>query len=230
MESEPKKLAAAERAVDFVEPGMTVGLGTGTTSALFIRALGKRSLAIRGVATSAAAAKAANLAGIRLVELDDIVEVDLTIDGADQVTPLLDAIKGKGGAFTTERMVWEASKAVIIIADSDKLSPQLGGLPLPLEVLKFGEKATIARLSRRLADAGFEGEIEASTGDYSPPNTIGGNPIYLAKYGVIERPGDMKLILDTTHGVVDHGLFAGKATRAIIAHDGGIDILNTGSA
>ncbi|HYE47034.1 MAG TPA: ribose 5-phosphate isomerase A, partial [Caulobacter sp.] len=138
MTADAQKQAAGEAAAGLVEAGMVVGLGTGSTAAWFVKALAARGLDIRGVPTSDATADLARDLGIAIVGLDDVKRVDLTVDGADEIGPGLSLIKGGGAALLREKLVWEASKSCVVIADAAKRVETLGKFALPIEVTAFG--------------------------------------------------------------------------------------------
>ena len=151
-DAEAQKRAAGEAAAALVESGMVVGLGTGSTAAWFVRALAARKLDILGVPTSQATADLAASLGIRIGELGETRTIDLTVDGADEIGPGLSLIKGGGAALLREKLVWEASKSCVVIADAAKQVKTLGKFPLPIEVVAFGHKTTALRICDALAD------------------------------------------------------------------------------
>ncbi len=218
------KQQAAERAVDLVKPGMVVGLGTGSTAVFAIRRIGAllRTGKLRdltGVPTSTEAETEARQAGIPVVNLDLAREVDLTIDGADEVSPALDLIKGRGGALLREKVVAQASRREIIVVDQSKLSARLGTLsPVPVEVLRFGWRS----------QAGFLESLGARVELRSGPNgeplvTDEGNLILFCSFGPLEAPAQLAALLAARAGIVAHGLFLGLATDLIVAGRTGIE-------
>lgn len=221
MSADDQKRAAGEAAAELVQSGMTVGLGTGSTAAHFVKALAARKLDIQGVPTSDATADLARELGIALVGLDDVKSVDLTVDGADEIGPALSLIKGGGAALLREKLVWEASKRCVVIADAAKRVEVLGKFPLPIEVVRFGHVHT----GQRLADI-------AAEFDLLPPRlrrserglviTDGGNLIYDMSPGAIEHPAALGEALKSVTGVVDHGLFLDLADEALVGTDGGV--------
>ena len=222
-DADSQKKAAGAAAAALVESGMVVGLGTGSTAAWFVRALGARKLDIVGVPTSQATADLAASLGIRLGELGETKGIDLTVDGADEIGPGLSLIKGGGAALLREKLVWEASKSCVVIADAAKNVKMLGKFPLPIEVAAFGHKTTAARICDVLAE--FEIGVAPSLRrkDGEPVRTDGGNLIYDAHCGRIEEPAALAAALKSITGVVDHGLFLDLADRALIGGpDGGI--------
>ncbi len=224
--SDLQKQRAGEAAAERVEAGMIVGLGTGSTAAWFVKALAARGLKdLRCVPTSEKTADLARELGLTLVSLEDVSRIDLTVDGADEVGPGLALIKGGGAALLREKLVWEASKSCIVIADAAKVVPVLGTFPLPIEVVAFGHKTTGNRIADVLLDHEIIMPARARTADRGLVRTDGGNLIYDAKCGAIHDPvrlaDDLKLIT----GVVEHGLFLDLADEAIIGLDSGVDIL-----
>ena len=152
MSADDQKRAAGEAAARLVESGMVVGMGTGSTAAWFVKALGARGLDIKGVPTSEATAALAREVGIKVEELDDVGRIDLTVDGADEIGPGLSLIKGAGGALLREKLVWEASDRCVCIAEAAKPVAFLGAFTLPVEVIGFGAKSTVNRLCDVLAE------------------------------------------------------------------------------
>ncbi|PVM93512.1 ribose 5-phosphate isomerase A [Caulobacter radicis] len=221
MSADAQKKASGEAAALLVEPGMVVGLGTGSTAAWFVKALAARKLDVRGVPTSEATASLARELGIPLATLDDVMSIDLTVDGADEIGPGLSLIKGGGAALLREKLVWEASKRCVVIADAAKHVEVLGKFPLPIEVVRFGHPHT----GRRLADI-------AADFDLPPPRlrmadrgivvTDGGNVIYDMASGAIAEPAALAAALKAVTGVVDHGLFLDLADEALIGTDEGV--------
>ena len=227
MSADEQKRAAGEAAVDLIEPGMIVGLGTGSTAAAFVRALGVRRVAIRGVATSEATADLARLLKIPLLELDEAKDIDITVDGADEIGPQLSLIKGAGAALLREKMVWEASRRCVVIADAAKRVSVLGGVyPLPIEVVAFGHATTLRRIEAVLADNGLLVFPHLRLRDGAPVRTDNGNLIYDAACGAIENPGRLATALKAVTGVVEHGLFLNLADAALVGTDQGVLTLN----
>jgi len=225
---EKLKREAAERALDLVEPGMRLGLGSGTTAHAFVDIVGERvkaGLDVRCVATSEATAAQAKALGIPLATLDEIPELDLTIDGADEVDPSLRLIKGGGGALLREKIVAAASQRMAVIADSRKLVPQLGQFPLPVEVVPFGLAATRRHIERTIADLGLAGPTRLR-GGASPFVTDGGHFILDCALGAIADPERLADALAEIPGVVEHGLFLGYAEMAVIAGTDRVEIVH----
>jgi ribose 5-phosphate isomerase A len=186
-----------------------------------VKALAARKLDIRGVPTSEATANLARELGIPLAALDDVKSIDLTVDGADEVGPGLSLIKGGGAALLREKLVWEASKRCVVIADAAKKVDHLGKFPLPIEVVRFGHVHT----GHRLADIAAEFELlppRLRMADRGIVVTDGGNVIYDLPSGVIAEPAALAAALKTVTGVVDHGLFLDLADEALIGTDQGV--------
>jgi len=221
MSADDQKRISGEAAAELVEAGMVVGLGTGSTAAWFVKALAARKLDIRGVPTSEATANLARELGIPLAALDDVKSIDLTVDGADEVGPGLSLIKGGGAALLREKLVWEASKRCVVIADAAKHVKVLGKFPLPIEVVRFGHVHT----SWRLADIAAEFDLlppRLRMADRGIVVTDGGNVIYDLPSGVIAEPAALAAALKTVTGVVDHGLFLDLADEALLGTDQGV--------
>jgi ribose 5-phosphate isomerase A len=221
MSADDQKRISGEAAAELVEAGMVVGLGTGSTAAWFVKALAARKLDIRGVPTSEATANLARELGIPLAALDDVKSIDLTVDGADEVGPGLSLIKGGGAALLREKLVWEASKRCVVIADAAKHVTALGKFPLPIEVVRFGHVHT----GQRLADIAAEFELlppRLRMAERGVVVTDGGNVIYDLPSGVIGEPAALAAALKTVTGVVDHGLFLDLADEALLGTDQGV--------
>ena len=224
--ADDQKRAVGEAAAQRIEAGMTVGLGTGSTAAFFVEALGRRvreGLAIRGgVATSQATAVRAAALGIPLLDLNDAGRIDLTVDGADELAPGLAIIKGGGAALTREKLVWESSARCLAVVDAGKLSPRLGRFPLPVEVVAFGHAATAERLRRAAAHAGAPAEPALRMRDGAPLVTDNGGLIYDLPCGAIPDVPALAAALKGLTGVVEHGLFPGLADEALVAGAEGV--------
>jgi ribose 5-phosphate isomerase A len=217
--SDRQKQRAAQRALDFVEPRMRLGLGTGTTARHFVNLLGEKvaaGLTVRCVATSEATGAQAHALGIPLATLDELPELDLTVDGADEVDLSLRLIKGGGGALLREKIVAAASHSMVVIADGSKLVEQLGAFPLPIEVVPFGLVSTRIHIERTASKLGLTGSI-AIRGGTTPFVTDGGHYILDYSLGSIPDPETLAASLSNIPGVVEHGLFIGYARTAIIA-------------
>ncbi|MFA5951069.1 MAG: ribose-5-phosphate isomerase RpiA [Hyphomicrobium sp.] len=229
MPADSMKIAAAERALAYVEPKMRLGLGTGSTAAKFVDLLGKRvkgGLNVLCVPTSEATRVQAQRLGIPLTTLDDTPLLDLTIDGADELDGELRLIKGGGGALLREKIVATASDRMIVIADAAKRVGMLGAFPLPVEVVRFGVTATRNMIEMLAADSGCRGEIRMRLGfDGQPFVTDGGNYIFDCAFGRIEDPESLDEALKFIPGVVENGLFLGIADAAIIGGPDGVAVL-----
>ncbi len=229
MSNDAFKAAAAERALEYVESGMRLGLGTGSTAAKFVDLLGKKvsaGLDVVCVATSQATQAQAEALGIRMSTLDEMPFLDLTVDGADEVDGDLRLIKGGGGALLREKIVATASGRMVVIADVSKKVETLGAFPLPLEVVPFGLTATRNMITALAADAGCEGEIGVRMLSGGKPFlTDSGNLILDCHFGRIEEPEELDEALKLIPGVVENGLFIGIADLAVIAGASGITLI-----
>ncbi len=223
------KTLAAERALELVKPGMKLGLGSGSTAAKFVELLGKKvqgGLEVVGVPTSEDTRILAEKAGIPLTTLDDHPELDLTIDGADEIDPSLSLIKGGGGALLREKIVAMASDKMVVVADHSKYVETLGRFPLPIEIVRFGRKATLTMIADAASDAGCDGDITLRrlNGEYFV--TDNGNYIVDCDFGEISEPEALADVLEMIPGVVEHGLFIGIADQAIIAGPNGVQVID----
>ena len=208
--------------------GMRLGIGTGSTAEAFVRLLAERvegGLKVIGVPTSERTAALCLKLGVPLSSLEETPELDLTIDGADEVDADLSLIKGGGGALLREKIVAAASQRMIVIADRSKLVATLGRFPLPIEVNRFGLKATELAIGRAAAALGLAGPLTLRTRDGAPFVTDGGHLIIDASFGRIPDPRALSGALHAIPGVVEHGLFLGMASAAILAGPDGIEIL-----
>jgi len=211
---------AARHALEFVEEGMSLGLGSGSTSAMFIEELGARvkgGLRVRGIATSAASQRLAESLGIPITNFDETPELDLAVDGADEVGPGLALIKGGGGALLREKIVESAAKKFIVIADGSKLVKRLGKFPLPVEVIQLA----LPNVTRRLAALGLNPKLRLHA-DGSRYVTDEGNYILDCACGEIVDPEKTAAEIRAIVGVVEHGLFLNMASFALIASDQGV--------
>jgi ribose 5-phosphate isomerase A len=224
------KREAAVEALKFVQSGMRLGLGTGSTAKIFVDLLAERmkaeKLALISVPTSEATRLQAQSLGIPLTTLDETPELDLAIDGADEIDPQLNLIKGGGAAHLREKIVEMAAKRFIVIADETKFVANLGKFPLPLECAVFGLEATKRQLAKAVAAAGCSGDLVLRLNAAGEAlKTDGGNVIVDAKLGSIPDPARLAGLLDGVTGLVEHGLFIGMAERAILATSSGIRTL-----
>ena len=229
MNADAQKRAAAARAVEFVRPGMRLGLGTGSTAKHFVELIGERvraGLDIVAVPTSQATRADAERCGIALTTLDETPELDLTVDGADEIAPDLSLIKGGGGALLREKVVAAASARTIVIADASKWVAALGRYPLPIEVAPFGLGATLRAIEKAIAAIQGPGFLTVRQGkDGHAFVTDGGHWIVDAALGRIDDPAAMAHALAGIPGVMEHGLFIGLAQMAIIAGPDGIKVV-----
>jgi ribose 5-phosphate isomerase A len=220
MTQDEAKQLVAKRAVEFVEDGMAVGLGTGTTATMFIRELALRvqqGLTIRCVASSDASHDLGLSLGMDVTTLDQLPELDLYVDGADEVGPGLALIKGGGGALLREKIVASAAKEFLVVVDSTKLVERLGKFPLPVEVIKMA----LPIVEPRLTELGLNPtQRKAKSG--GPYLTDEGNYILDCACGVIDDPEVVAAEIRGIVGVVEHGLFLGMATLALVAREDGV--------
>jgi ribose 5-phosphate isomerase A len=228
MSADDDKQRAAAAALDFVEPGMKLGLGTGSTAARFVDLLGAKvaaGLKIVGVPTSQATRKQAEGLKIPLATLEELPQLDLTIDGADEIDSLLRLIKGGGGALLREKIVAASSRAMLVIVDSSKRVATLGAFPLPVEVVPFGLGSTRLRLERVCERLGLSGEVALRQRDGATFVTDGGHYILDGAFGAIPDPERLAAHIGALPGVVEHGLFLNLASVALIAATGGVETM-----
>jgi ribose 5-phosphate isomerase A len=229
MDVDAQKRAAAARAVEFVRPGMRVGLGTGSTAKHFVELLAERvraGLDVIAVPTSEGTRRDAERLGVPLTSLDEAPQLDLTVDGADEIAPDLSLIKGGGGALLREKIVAAASARMIVIADGSKWVPVLGRFPLPVEVVPFGLGATRRAVEAAAAAAGCPGPaLLRRNKDGHAFVTDGGHWILDAALERIADPKSLADRLDGIAGVVEHGLFVGLAHAAVVADSNGVRLV-----
>ena len=228
MDAKALKIEAARTALTYVEDGMRLGIGTGSTAEEFVRLLAVKvseGMRITGVPTSERTAALCAELGVTLSTLEETPELDLTIDGADEIDPALSLIKGGGGALLREKIVAAASARMIVIADETKLVPTLGRFPLPIEVNRFGLRATEIAIAKAAHALGLHGPLKLRMTGAEPFVTDGGHLILDASFGRIPDTRALSDALCAIPGVVEHGLFLGMATTAIIAGAGGIKTL-----
>lgn len=220
------KRDAAEAALSELRPGMRIGLGTGSTAREFVDLLGAmvaKGFQCQCVVTSEATGSQAAALNIPLISLDDGQSLDITVDGADEIDPELNLIKGAGGALLREKIVASASKRMVVIADGRKLVPVLGAFALPIEVDTFGLGATMAAVKRVMGVHGASGDLvrrESSSG--VPALSDGGNVILDAFFGRISNAKALSDALLNIPGVFEHGLFLGMCTKAYVADADGV--------
>lgn len=227
--ADDRKRAAALKALDLISDGMIVGLGTGSTAAHFVRALGERvrsGLRITGVPTSAAAETLAIEAGIPLAELDAVPHVDITIDGADEADRSFRLIKGGGAAHLREKIVAAASRRMIAIMDDSKLVDALGRFPLPLEIVPFAARTTLRHAADAAAAAGCAGNfVRLRGGDAHPVISDNGNLIADLDCGMIPDAEALASALSAIPGLVEHGLFIGLCHGLIVGTAQGAEFI-----
>lgn len=220
------KRAAAHRAIEFVEDGMTVGLGTGSTAFFVVEGLGervKKGLKITGIPTSERTATQARSLGIHLATFAEHPTIDLTIDGADEVErSTLNLIKGLGGALLREKIVAAASRRLVIVVDQEKLVDRLGDhTPVPVEAVQFGWQAAAASLTK----LGAEPVLRHAHEDH-PFITDGGNYTLDCRFTRIDNGKELERRINEIVGVVDCGLFINRASAVIVAASDGIHVMN----
>lgn len=216
------KKAAALKAVEFVRDGMVVGLGTGSTAKHMVIALGEKvraGMTLRGVPTSQETAALARQSGIPLIDAENRWEIDVAIDGADQVDPAFNLIKGGGGALLKEKIVAASAKQFIVLVDHSKQVPVLGGsFPLPIEVIPFGWGST-AREIQRLTKS----PVVLRERNGAPFKTEAGNLIVDVHLARIEQPADLEIALNQIPGIVETGLFVGRTDILIVGKSSGTE-------
>ena len=219
------KIEAARAALGFVEDGMRLGIGTGSTADEFTRLLAVKTangFNVTGVPTSERTRELCEELNVPIATLDELPELDLVIDGADEVDADLNLIKGGGGALLREKIVANASAKMVVIADDSKLVETLGSFPLPIEVNPFGLAATRLALDKLGHELGLTGELELRGGDDQPFVTDGGHFILDASFGRIPDANALSAGLLLIPGVVEHGLFLGYANAVLLAGEGGV--------
>ena len=227
-DSDVFKRLAAERAMAFVRSGMKLGLGTGSTARHVVDLIGqsvREGLDIVGVPTSEATFRQAEALGVPLATLDEVPELDLTVDGADEIDSSLRLIKGGGGALLREKIVAASSRRMLAIADSTKHVVRLGAYPLPIEVVPFGLASTRRRVERACATLGLSGPIVLRRREAAVFVTDGGHYILDCAFGAIDDPEALARALAFIPGVVEHGLFIGLASAAIFAGPDGLEMI-----
>jgi ribose 5-phosphate isomerase A len=216
-----EKELAGRAATKLVNDGDIVGLGTGSTAYFAVIALGERvkaGLKITGIPTSNATAELARKVGIPLTTLDQHPAIDIDIDGADEVDPHLNLIKGGGGALLREKVIAAASKKFVVVADSTKIVSTLGKFPLPVEIIAFARAVVEPKIARLGASIKMR-----TRPDGSPYITDNGNPILDCSFGRIEDPPALSRALNNIPGVVEHGLFIGLASKALVGKENSVE-------
>ena len=228
MDARLLKIEAARAALEFVTDGMRLGIGTGSTAEEFIRLLAEKvanGLNVTGVPTSERSAALCRELGVKLATLDEIPELDLTIDGTDEIDGDFRLIKGGGGAHLREKIVAAASARMLVIADETKIVETLGRFPLPIEVNPFGLNATRIAIEKAAREHGLSGPITLRERGGTPFVTDGGHFILDASFGRIPDADALSKALHAIPGVVEHGLFLNMAKVAIIAGSAGVRVL-----
>ncbi|MGI4746535.1 MAG: ribose-5-phosphate isomerase RpiA [Janthinobacterium lividum] len=225
------KLAAGRKAIEiYLKDGMRIGLGSGTTSHWFVRALGEKvreGFDVAGVPTSTATRDLAIQCGVPLLDLNDVEELDLTIDGADEIDHAGRMIKGGGACLLWEKMVARVSRRMVAVVDDAKVVETLGKFPLPIEVIRFGWRSTGRELQKLFGRFGHEhAPMILRGGEANPVITDSGHYILDWQLDRIERPDELAPLFNEIPGVVEHGLFVGIAHEMVIGHaDGSADIV-----
>lgn len=229
MSAEEFKRIAAEKALEFVEDGMVLGLGTGSTAAYFVRGLAERvkaGLRVSGAPTSLATEKLAREVGVPLIDLAACDHIDLTVDGADEFDPQLRLIKGGGAALLREKIIADFSSRMIVITDASKRVDVLGRFPLPVEVTQFGVDLTRRKIAEALrATRCASDEIVLREKDGAPVLTDGGHYILDCRCQQIPDADALAEALSQIPGVMEHGLFIGMAEAVIVADAAGAQII-----
>ena len=223
MSNDQAKQAAARASLQFIKDGQVVGLGTGSTAKYFIELLGekvKQGLKIRTIASSIRSQEQAASLGIPITNFDECQQIDVTVDGADEVDPQLRLIKGGGGALLHEKIVASATKQFVIIVDASKRVPVLGKFPLPVEVIKFASPL----VEKKIAALGAKVDLRRNP-DGKPYLTDENNYILDCHFGQIPNADTLARQLSDMPGVVEHGLFIGMASVVLIAGENGVQEL-----
>jgi ribose 5-phosphate isomerase A len=221
MAFENEKTEAARASLKYVHDGQVVGLGSGSTATIAIRLLGERAragLKIRGIPSSIASRDLAIQLGIPLITFEEVQQIDVTIDGADEFDPALNLIKGGGGAMLREKIVASASKQLVIVTDSSKQVPVLGMFPVPVEVIGFAEPL----VAKKISDLGAK-VVQRADASGKPYVTDEGHHILDCHFGKIPDPAKLACTLSETPGVVEHGLFVGMANVVLMAKTGAVE-------
>ncbi|MFT4090648.1 MAG: ribose-5-phosphate isomerase RpiA [Asticcacaulis sp.] len=229
MSADIQKQAAGLAAIDHIQDGMKVGLGTGSTAAWFVKAVAdavQGGLNLTLVSTSVQTAQLSRSLGLEIKDINDVGRLDVCVDGADEIGPGLSLIKGGGGALLREKLIWEMADRCIVIADAAKHVPVLGAFALPIEVEPFAYKGTINRVTDVLSEFDIAKMPILRKKSGEPFVTDGGNLIFDIACGEIHDPSGLANALKATTGVVDHGLFLDLADIALIGTDEGVSVLN----
>ena len=216
------KQVAGEKAVEFIEEGMVVGLGSGTTADFATRKIGQliqQGLKITAVCTSVKTRKLADKLRIPYVDMNEVSHIDVTIDGADEVDPQGHGIKGGGGALLFEKIVASCSKQIIWVVEERKLVQQLGAFPLPVEIMTFGHECIV----HKIANMGFKPELRKTGEEIF--TTDGGHYIVDLHQGFISDPYQLNIELSKIPGVLEHGLFLNMVNKVVSASDKKVEII-----
>jgi ribose 5-phosphate isomerase A len=228
-DSDALKRAAAARALDYVEDGMKLGLGTGSTADMFLELLAEKvrlGLSVIGTPTSERTAAKAESLGIPIEDLDSLGTLDLAVDGADEADRNLDLIKGGGGALLREKIVAASAKRMVVIADETKLVGRLGAFPVPVEIIPFGHLTTAGRIRSGSETLGYRQLAPVlRMKEGRPYRTDNGNCIYDCPFGAISDARRLAATLSVIPGVVEHGLFVGMASVLVIAGADGVRVI-----
>ncbi|WP_425409964.1 ribose-5-phosphate isomerase RpiA [Hyphococcus sp.] len=226
MDQDIGKRLAAEEAAKYLERGMVLGLGTGSTAAHFVDIAGARvaeGWPLKGVPTSETTRRQAALLGIEIIEPDETTVIDLAVDGADEADPGLNLIKGGGAALLREKIIAHAARKFIVIADKSKRVTALGAFPLPVEISPYAWALTVAAMRRVLDEHGFsQAKLAIRASDGVSVKTDGGNLIVDCALERIENPGVLEKALNDIPGVLENGLFCGMADMIIYGSDDGV--------
>jgi ribose 5-phosphate isomerase A len=221
MANDAEKEAAARASLKYVRDGQIVGLGTGSTATIAIRLLGERvrdGMKIRGIPSSIASRDLALQLGIPVTTFEEVQQIDVTIDGADEFDPALNLIKGGGGAMLREKVVAFASRQLVIVTDSSKQVPVLGKFPLPVEVISFAEPL----IAKRISDLGAQ-VVQRQDKSGKAYVTDEGHHILDCQFGKIPDPVALARTLSDMPGIVEHGLFVGMASVVVMAKSGAVE-------
>jgi len=226
MDKEAGKRLAADEAAKYIKRGMTLGLGTGSTAAYFVDAVGKLvadGWPLKGVPTSEATRQHAERLGIAIIEPDETTKIDIAVDGADEADPALNLIKGGGAALLREKIIAHAAKKFIVIADKSKRVTALGAFPLPVEISPFSWALTVASVRRTLSALGYsDAKLDIRARDGVAVKTDGGNLILDCRLGRIDDPAALETALSRIPGVLESGLFCGMTALIIYGGEDGI--------
>lgn len=224
MSASDQKKAAGEHALKFIERGMNVGLGTGSTAEHLVRALAAADMQVKCVATSEQTANLAASLGLSLHTLDELGRIDVTVDGADEIDRSLNLIKGGGGALMREKIVAHVSETIITIADASKFVDRLGAFPLPIEVVDFSPGVALAEITRAVTDLGCSSnEARIRVDEMGEPFiTDGGHLIIDCACEAIPDAPALEAALNALPFVVENGIFVGLSTVAVLGTDDGV--------